>query len=325
MDNKTQAELYASVAQEASAVVIRRYSSSFSLATRLLEKPVRRHVENIYALVRIADEIVDGASAGCGSEPQAIRRCLDRLEREALDAAAGAYSSNLVVHSFGLTAAATGIGPELIRPFFASMRTDLDRSAHSTASFDEYVYGSAEVVGLMCVRAFLLGRPVAQERVARLDAGARRLGAAFQKVNFLRDLADDYQDLGRSYFPGVAVDGFSEAQKHELLDGIEADLSAAAAAIPDLPAGSKTAVAAVHALFAELARRLRRTPAQELLTRRVGVPDRAKLRLVAQVWCSQLPRPLLRRRVDHPRPGLHAPVQRLRQLPPVAALLRSHR
>lgn len=316
MDNRTQAELYAAVAQEASAVVIRRYSSSFSLATRLLEKPVRRDVESIYALVRIADEIVDGASAGCGSAPEAIRACLDKLEQEALEAAAGAYSSNLVVHAFGLTAKRTGIGADLIRPFFASMRADLERAAHSADSFDEYVYGSAEVVGLMCVRAFLQGKPVDVDRLARLDAGARRLGAAFQKVNFLRDLADDYRDLGRSYFPGVSVDGFTEAEKHAVLDGIDADLAAARAVVPELPAGSRTAVAAVHALFAELSARLRRTPAGDLLLRRVRVPNQVKLRLIAKAWYQeQLPAARL---------PVHLPAARLRHLP-AAALFRSHR
>ncbi|QTG82993.1 squalene/phytoene synthase family protein [Arthrobacter crystallopoietes] len=311
MDNQAQAGLYASVAQEAAAVVIRRYSTSFSLATRLLEKPVRRHVENIYALVRIADECVDGACAGSGSAPEAIRSCLDKLEQETLDALTGCYSSNLVVHAFSITAREVGIGTELIRPFFASMRADLEQTGHTRDSFDAYVYGSAEVVGLMCVRAFLLGSPVDAGHLARLDGGARRLGAAFQKVNFLRDLSDDYQDLGRSYFPGVTVGEFSDAQKDALLGDIEADLAAAAAVIPELPAGSRTAVAAVHALFAELAKRLRAVPARELLSRRVRVPDAVKLRLVAAAWIGQQP--------------AVSGTWRLRRVPLLAALHRSSR
>jgi phytoene/squalene synthetase len=256
----------------------------------MLERPVRRHVANIYALVRIADEIVDGASAGSGAGPEATRDCLDGLEQETLAAVAGCYSSNLIVHAFAMTARAVGIGPELIRPFFASMRADLTAAEHTRDSFENYVYGSAEVVGLMCVRAFLLGQELPAPQLARLDTGARRLGAAFQKVNFLRDLADDYSALGRSYFPGISVEDFSEAQKAALLAEIEADLAAAGAVIGDLPAGSRTGVAAVHALFSELVRRLYRTPAQELLNRRVQVPDAVKLWLVASAWCGQQPR-----------------------------------
>ncbi|GAB3569213.1 squalene/phytoene synthase family protein [Arthrobacter alkaliphilus] len=287
MDQQDQARLYASVAQEAAAVVIRRYSTSFLLATRLLEKPVRRHVENIYALVRIADECVDGACAGSGSAPEAVRACLVKLEEDTIDAVQGCYSSNLVVHAFALTARAVGIGPELVRPFFASMRADLARSEHTRESFDEYVYGSAEVVGMMCVRAFLQGRMVNPGHLSRLEDGARRLGAAFQKINFLRDLADDFQDLGRSYFPGISVEEFSDTQKDALLAEITDDLAAAQAVIAELPAGSRTAVAAVHALFAELARRLGAAPARELLHRRVRVPDAVKLRLVAAAWYGQ--------------------------------------
>jgi len=295
-----QARLYAEVAQQACAVVIRRYSTSFALATRLLERPVRRHVENIYALVRIADEIVDGASAGCGAGPDATRECLDGLERETLATVAGCYSANLVVHAFAMTARTVGIGPELIRPFFASMRADLTRAAHTQDTFEDYVYGSAEVVGIMCVRAFLRGEQPAAGQLARLDAGARRLGAAFQKVNFLRDLAEDYQSLGRSYFPGVAVEDFGEAEKAAVLAGIEADLAAAEAVIGELPPGSRAAVAAVHALFAELARRLQRTPAEEMLRRRVRVPGPVKLRLAARAWYGQQPRPSVAARLRQP-------------------------
>lgn len=295
-----QSRLYGEVAQDACALVIRKYSSSFTLATRLLEKPVRRHVENIYALVRIADEIVDGASAGCGDGPEATRGCLDGLERETLAAVAGCYSANLIVHAFAQTARTVGIGPELIRPFFASMRADLTRAAHTPDSFAEYVYGSAEVVGIMCVRAFLGGAHLPAAQLARLDAGARRLGAAFQKVNFLRDLAEDYGTLGRSYFPGMPVQAFGEAEKAAILDGIDADLAAAAAVIGELPPGSRSAVAAVHALFAELGRRLRRTPARELLQRRVRVPGPVKLRLAVAAWYGQQPRPSVPGRLRQP-------------------------
>jgi len=190
------------------------------------------------------------------------------------------YSGNLVVHAFARTAVDCGIGEELIDPFFASMRMDLDRTVHTEETFERYVYGSAEVVGLMCLRAFL----AADDRSGdyeRLAPGARRLGAAFQKLNFLRDLAEDHDDLGRCYFPGVEVDRFCDADRDRILDDIDADLDAAGAVVPELPTSSRRAVRVAHATFAELAARLRATPASEIRRTRVRVPDPVKLRLVA--------------------------------------------
>ena len=266
--------LYDRVAEETASIVIRRYSTSFGLASRLLGPAVRQHVENIYALVRVADEIVDGGAVVDGAD---ARRALDELEAETERAMAIGFSSNLVVHAFALTARETGFGAELTAPFFASMRADLTQTVHDMASFETYVYGSAEVVGLMCLRGFLLGETVAD--LPRLEAGARALGAAFQKVNFLRDLAADFQALGRSYFPGVDVRSFGEAEKARLLDDIDADLAVSAAVVPELPASSRRAVALAQSLFAELAVRLRRTPATELVHSRVRVPNPVKARL----------------------------------------------
>ncbi|MFS0885817.1 phytoene/squalene synthase family protein [Aeromicrobium sp. 179-A 4D2 NHS] len=273
-------ELYDTVAEGAAALVIKRYSTSFSLASRLLAEPVRTRVCNIYALVRVADEIVD-APRPHGERAQQ-ERLLDSLQSEVHDALRTGHSANLVVHAFARTARACGIGTELIDPFFASMRTDLVRTEHDRASFETYVYGSAEVVGLMCLRAFLVDQPDPQGRYDELADGARRLGAAFQKVNFLRDLGDDNDDLGRSYLPGLHPDRFDVTVRDELLDDIEADLAAAAAVIPRLPAGSRRAVAAAHALFAELARRLRATSPEEIRAHRVRVPARTKARVVAR-------------------------------------------
>jgi phytoene/squalene synthetase len=172
---------------------------------------------------------------------------------------------------------------------------------HTAESFDAYVYGSAEVVGLMCLRAFLLDRPGAlragsfapgagagtttgtagaEPDPALLD-GARHLGAAFQKVNFLRDLAADYRALGRSYFPGVDVTSFDDRDRDRLLDDIDEDLRVSAATLPRLPASSRRAVVLAQSLFAELAARLRETPAQQIATTRVRVPNPVKLRLAA--------------------------------------------
>lgn len=289
--------LYDRVAEETASVVIRRYSTSFGLASRLLGTDVRQHVENIYALVRVADEIVDGGAARSGIDPLTVARLLDDLERDTEEAIAQGYSVNLVVHAFALTARETGFGSELTRPFFASMRADLDQTEHSQESFDDYVYGSAEVVGLMCLAAFLATKPRRPADAAApgpdragLEHGARRLGAAFQKVNFLRDLAADFEQLGRSYFPGVDVTSFTEGDKLRLLDDIDADLAESARVIRMLPRSSRRAVALAHGLFAELSARLRATPAEQLVRSRVRVPNPVKLRIAAAAATGLDPR-----------------------------------
>jgi len=273
--------LYDRVAEETASVVIRRYSTSFGLAAKLLGPGVRQHVENIYALVRVADEIVDGAAVESGLDTVGAARQLNELERETEAAIAEGFSSNLVVHAFALTARETGFGAEYTAPFFESMRTDLTATEHDRESFDAYVYGSAEVVGLMCLRAFLQGAPLTDAENERFVTGARALGAAFQKVNFLRDLAADFETLGRSYFPGVSVDSFTEEDKIRLLDDIDDDLRLSATVIPDLPASSRKAVALAQGLFAELSVRLRATPADELRRVRIRVPNPVKLRIAA--------------------------------------------
>ncbi len=279
--------LYDRVAEETASIVIARYSTSFGLASKLLGAGVRQHVENIYALVRIADEIVDGAAEGAGIDQVGAGRALNELERETENAMQTGFSSNLVVHAFARTAREAGFDSELTGPFFESMRTDLSEKQHDQGSFERYVYGSAEVVGLMCLRAFLLGEPVAD--LPRMEAGARALGAAFQKVNFLRDLADDFEKLGRSYFPGINVESFTEEEKVRLLDDIDADLAVSASTIPELPATSRRAVALAQSLFTELSVRLRKTPAAELVRTRVRVPNPVKARLALAASLGRTP------------------------------------
>jgi phytoene synthase len=286
----TRRALYDRVAEETASVVIRRYSTSFGLASKLLGPGVRQHVENIYALVRVADEIVDGAAVESGLDSAGAARQLNELERETDAAVLEGFSSNLVVHAFALTARETGFGAEYTAPFFASMRTDLTATEHDAESFDRYVYGSAEVVGLMCLRAFLQGVRVTAAEEERFVLGARALGAAFQKVNFLRDLAADFETLGRSYFPGVSVNSFTEEDKIRLLDDIDNDLRMSAAVVPDLPTSSRKAVALAQGLFAELSVRLRATPADQLRRVRVRVPNPVKLRIAAAALAGRNPR-----------------------------------
>ncbi|WP_026553544.1 phytoene/squalene synthase family protein [Arthrobacter sp. H20] len=284
---------YTGVTHQASALIIRSYSTSFGLASRLLGADVRQHVETVYALVRVADEVVDGAAAAAGLSADQTRSLLDELESETERALATGYSANPVVHAFAATARQTGITDELTRPFFASMRADLDQTEHTQESFDNYVYGSAEVVGLMCLKCFLYqeaSAPTSEQERKFID-GARRLGAAFQKINFLRDLAEDFESLGRSYFPGIRPGNFDEADKHRLLDDIAEDLAVSAGALRDLPSSSRRAVAVAQGLFTELAARLRHTPAEDLLTSRVRVPNPVKLRIAARALAGRLPQP----------------------------------
>jgi phytoene/squalene synthetase len=273
-EGATGLDLYDRTAEDAAAAVIAAYSTSFGLASRMLGPRVRPHVRNVYALARVADEVVDGPAAAAGLDPAAERRILDDLEGETLAAMDRGFSANLVVHAFAHTARECGIGEDLVRPFFASMRTDLTTATHDSASHDAYVYGSAEVIGLMCLQAFVnAGAPAPRKPEPSLVDGARRLGAAFQDVNFLRDLDHDADELGRNYL--------GTSTRSEVLQRIDGDLSAAAAVIPLLPADCRKAVTAAHDLFAALADRLRRDPSSST---RIRVPDAVKAALAARAW-----------------------------------------
>jgi phytoene synthase len=268
---------YNAAALASATTVIGHYSTSFGLAARLLSPGVREEVRTIYALVRIADEIVDGAASQAGIDITGQGELLDDLEQETERALARGFSTNLIVHAFAITARRVGIDASLTRPFFASMRRDLDPAPFTADSVARYIYGSAEVVGLMCLRSFLHDFPRTPEQLVILEHGARSLGAAFQKVNFLRDLAADRDALGRNYFPGVDLSRLTEAEKHRLLDDMDADLAAAEKVLPLLPAGSRRAVTAAHRLFARLSAKLRQTPAARLMSTRIRVPDPEKL------------------------------------------------
>ncbi len=286
-------ELYSRAASRSAAVVISDYSTSFGMATRLLPSAVQQDIKDIYALVRIADEIVDGAAA----EARGVKKVnpgkqLDALEAEVYAAMACGFSTNLVVHAFALTANRVGISRAEIAPFFKSMRMDLSQKKHTAKTFKEYVYGSAEVVGLMCLRAFVANSPVrySASQLQSLEIGALALGAAFQKINFLRDLHADFAVLGRSYFPGVTVSTFDETQKQFLVDDITADLIVAAHSIALLPKDVRPAVSAAQFLFGDLTRKIAATPASVLITTRIRVSNLRKLWLVTKALLGVVPR-----------------------------------
>lgn len=277
--------LYDATAARTSALVLGAYSTSFGWGARLLGRRAHRDIEAVYGLVRLADEVVD-TFGGPGAATE-----LDELEAQTVRALRTGYSTNLVVHAFARTARRVGITTVETEPFFASMRADLTVAAHDRASFEQYVYGSAEVVGLMCVRVFLNAERVPGEPVRQPDdeqvAGARALGAAFQKINFLRDLGVDAGELGRAYFPGSAPGRLTDDERDAALAEIGRDVEVARAALPRLPGRSRYAVAATLALYDRLLADLAAQPTEHLLAARVRVPGPVKVRVVAGAVARQ--------------------------------------
>lgn len=275
---------FSRTAEIATSDVIRTYSTSFGLATRLLGRRHRQHVRNIYAMVRIADEIVDGVAAEAGLDSAAQSAALASYVEATHRSMRSGYSSDLILHAFARTARECGIGEDLTTPFFESMSADIGGAA-GFAAYDAdahaaYVYGSAEVVGLMCLQVFLRDSRRTPEELEILRRGARQLGAAFQNVNFLRDLADDTDRLHRGYLGGTAR--LTDADRDAWVDTILRQLADARAAIPLLPKDARAAVRSALALFAALTRRVAKTPAEVLYRRRVRVPDPIKAVLAAR-------------------------------------------
>ena len=279
---------FTDTAEIATTGVIRAYSTSFGLATRLLGRRHRQHVRNVYAMVRIADEIVDGVAAEAGLDAGAQSAALSEYADGTHRAMSTGYSSNIVLHAFARTARVCGIGEDLTRPFFDSMRDDIAHPGvapagirgHDAASHQRYVYGSAEVVGLMCLRIFLRDESTSDSERAALEHGARQLGAAFQNVNFLRDLAEDTDRLGRDYLSDG--DRLTDEGRDAWVRTVRAQLSDARETIPLLPRDARAAVRSALGLFEALTRRVARTPAETLYRRRVRVPDPVKATIAAR-------------------------------------------
>ncbi len=288
----TGLSLYTRAAESAANAVIDAYSTSFGMAVKLLSTEYRQHVANIYGLVRVADEIVDGSAEEAKNAGGQVdsSKILDDLERETYAAIAAGYSSNLIVHAFARTANYSGIERELIAPFFESMRMDLWKTKHDQKSFEKYVYGSAEVIGLMCLKVFLVGEHRTQSENQILVDGARALGAAFQKVNFLRDRGADRDGLGRSYFPGLDPKKLNDAKRDALVADIKVDISKAIKTLKLLPVGARRAVATALMLFQALNDIISRTPAKKLMQTRIRVPDSYKLILAIRAIFGWLPR-----------------------------------
>ena len=266
---------YDRMADRAAAQVIGHYSTSFSLATRVLDPDTRRDIRNLYAVVRIADEIVDGATAEANECPETA---LDMYEEQVLHAPRHRFHTDPVLHAWANTYRRCGIRDDHVRAFFSSMRRDTTQTDYSAGDLGAYIYGSAEVIGLMCLDIFLREHDPSEQDRRTMEEGARALGSAFQKVNFLRDLGEDSRELGRAYL-GPVLD---EDLKHTLTAEITEELDAARAAIPLLPAAARRGVAAAEALFRDLNERIAATPAEDVASARVSVPNHRKFLLTAR-------------------------------------------
>lgn len=265
-------DLYTRTAGQMSQVLTNNYSTSFGLATRLFGAEIRPHIYNVYGLVRLADEIVDtytGSDAG---------QLLDDLQAETHAAIPRGYSTNTVVHAFAVTAKKFGIDASLIDPFFESMRIDLHPKNYKSEDYERYIYGSAQVVGLMCLKVFCQGDAAQYEK---LEPGAKALGGAFQKVNFLRDIADDHERLGRYYFPVGSFKDFDEETKMYIVLDIDRDFALAHAAIVRLPVTARPAVMAAYKYYLRLHNKLRQTPADVIKKQRIRVSNPHKLAVLA--------------------------------------------
>ena len=254
------------------------YSTSFSLGIRLLSKDSRWAVFSIYGLVRVADEIVD-TFHGYNKE----KMLLD-FKAQTYQAMEDGISTNPVLHAFQLAANQFGIGKDLIEPFFQSMEEDLDTSAHSAESYSEYIYGSAEVVGLMCLKVFCNGNDAQYNHLVPF---ARSLGAAFQKVNFLRDIRSDVDERGRVYFPGVDFNHFTDADKYEIIQDVKKDFSHAYKGIVQLPVGCRLGVYTAYIYYLKLLEKIERTTAVDILESRIRIPNSQKIALLAQSFVKE--------------------------------------
>jgi len=282
---------YTQAAIRASREVIASYSTSFGWATKLLKQPIQTQVQNIYGLVRVADEIVDGAAAGAlGDNRLEASAQLDKLEQETYKAMQLGFSTNLIVHAFAVTARETDIDRKHLEAFYHSMRMDLNKTRHDYKSFSTYVYGSAEVIGLMCLQTFIHDKEFSLEQRETLRKGAQALGAAFQKVNFLRDLAADFEQLGRSYFPLVNVNTFNEETKVALVQDINNDLAVSAQSIKLIPKSARKAVVSAQLLFTELNDKISATPAEELIRTRIRVSNLRKLVIIVKAMIGVTPK-----------------------------------
>jgi 15-cis-phytoene synthase len=263
--------LYSKTCLECSQLITQRYSTSFSMGIRAFDKSYRAPIYAIYGFVRFADEIVDTFHEHNKAE------LLERFRQDTYLAIEEGISLNPVLQSFQEVVNRYGIERHLIDAFLASMEMDLHRNNYEDSLYKEYIYGSAEVVGLMCLRVWTDGD---QDQYERLKAPARSLGAAFQKINFLRDMQSDFDDRGRVYFPGVDFSRFTEEDKANIEADIKADFDHAYTGIVQLPKGVRFGVYLAYVYYTKLFQKIRKSPASRVKQERIRVADSRKVALL---------------------------------------------
>ncbi|WP_416868052.1 MAG: phytoene/squalene synthase family protein [Imperialibacter sp.] len=268
-------DLFDSTALKVSQLVTERYSTSFTLGIKTLHKKFRDPVFAIYGFVRYADEIVDTFH---DHDKKAL---LERFRKDTYDAIDEKLSFNPILHSFQAVVNQYKIENELIDAFLHSMEMDILQNEYNESGYQEYIYGSAEVVGLMCLRVFCEGD---DKQFQSLKMPARRLGAAFQKVNFLRDIKSDFKERGRTYFPGVDFNNFSQISKAQIESDIQQDFDAAYEGIKRLPKGARLGVYLAYVYYLTLFSKIKRLPVARIMTERIRIPDSKKIILLFQTY-----------------------------------------
>ncbi len=268
-------QLFNQTALECSKLITERYSTSFTLGIRTLDNKFHFPIYAIYGFVRYADEIVDTF------HQYDKKFLLDKFRYDTYEAINQKISLNPVLHAFQLVVNEYKIERELIDAFLHSMEMDLTPQDYTENLYEEYIYGSAEVVGLMCLRVFCEGDAAMFDH---LKEGARRLGSAFQKVNFLRDLKSDFVERGRVYFPEVDFKLFSKEAKHQIEADIQADFDAANIAIQQLPRSARMGVHLAYVYYLTLFNKIKETPAARIQEERIRVPDFQKMTLLAKTY-----------------------------------------
>ena len=268
-------QMFDQISVASSKIVTKTYSTSFSLGICCLHKKFHDAIYSIYGFVRLADEIVDSFH---GYDKEELLKDFKEGTYKAIEQK---ISLNPILNSFQHVVDNYGIDRYLIDRFLASMEMDLQDKEHSMSSYDEYILGSAEVVGLMCLRVFTENNDVQYQY---LKPSAMKLGAAFQKINFLRDLKNDYEVLGRVYFPGLDLKVFNDQSKAEIEKDIEKDFNEALAGIKELPCSSRFGVYVAYVYYRTLFNKIKSVSSTNIMSKRIRIPNPQKITLLAESY-----------------------------------------
>lgn len=272
-------DIYTTTSYEINKLVTHKYSTSFSLAIKAVNEPVRTHIYNIYGLVRVTDELVDTLRPK--ESAVILKNFIDDTNR-AVDVG---VSLNPIIHAYAQTAREFDLPPELLKAFFISMQMDISKKTYSSEEYKEYIYGSAEVIGLMCLMVFVGGN---KELYKKLKPSAQVLGSAFQKVNFLRDINIDNSELGRMYFPDIKLANLTNDQKKSIEQEIAIEFKKAQKAIAQLPYSSKYGVLLALWYYQNLLAKISRTDVTIIKKNRIRISNYKKLILLAAVLSRKL-------------------------------------